>query len=315
MDKVGTHQHYVPQFVLRGFASGRSKQLHVFDKADGKSFKTAVRNIACEGGFYDAEIGGVRHSLDPFLSELEERAQGPIRKVLSTRSIRGLPIEERASIAAFVAVQLLRTNAPRRQFKHMNDILRDAITQRGGDPHSVENFEVLDEEEARAAHLQLIPGLARHLAPHLLHKSWLLYSTPQKHAFYISDNPVTMYNTVNQDPSHGTTGVAVPGIEIYFPLSGTLCLGFLCPSLETWIRDGQTRADRLGVPLSLHDFITALDGNGALGLPPKSVIHQNSLQIINAEQYVFSSNGDFDLVHCMLRTNPELRSGPRYRMA
>ena len=315
MDKAGTHQHYVPQFVLRGFASGRSKQLYVFDKANGKSFKTAVRNVASEGGFYDVEIGGVPHSLDPFVSKLEEHAKDPIRKVLSTRSLRGLSVEERASIAVFVTIQLLRTNAQRRQFKHMNDMFRDAIIQRGGDPHSVENFEVLDEEEARAAHLQLIPGLVRDLSPHFVDKSWLLYSTPQKHAFYISDNPVTMYNTVNQDPHRGTAGVAVPGIEIYFPLSGTLCLGFLCPSLEAWIRDGQSRADRLGVPLSLRDFITALDGNGTLGLPPESVMHQNSLQVINAEQYIFSSNGDFALVRDMLRTNPELRSGPRYRMA
>src|ERR1700694_2235755 len=35
----------VPQFVLRNFVSGRSKQIYVFDKTTGKSFKTAVRNI------------------------------------------------------------------------------------------------------------------------------------------------------------------------------------------------------------------------------------------------------------------------------
>jgi hypothetical protein len=300
MDKAETHQHYVPQFILRGFASGRSKQLHVFDKANSKSFKTAVRNVASEGGSYDAEIGGVTHSLDPFLSKLEEHAKDPIRKVLTTRSVRGLSVEERASIAVFVTIQLLRTNAHRRQFKHMNDMFRDAIIQRGGDPYNVENFKVLDEEAARVAHLRLIPGLARDLAPHFVDKSWLLYSTLQKHAFYISDNPVTMYNTVNQDPNRGTAGIAVPGIEIYLPLSGTLCLGFLCPTLEEWIRDGQMHADRLGVPLSLHDFITALDGNGTLGLAPESVMHQNSLQVINAEQYIFSSNGDFSLVLDML---------------
>jgi hypothetical protein len=49
------HQHFVPQLLLRNFATGsrRNKQIWVFDKQTGKEFRTAVRNVATEGGFYD----------------------------------------------------------------------------------------------------------------------------------------------------------------------------------------------------------------------------------------------------------------------
>jgi Protein of unknown function (DUF4238) len=315
VEAAPTHQHYVPQFVLRNFASGRNKQIYVFDKATGKSFKTAVRNIASVSGFYDFEINGVFHSLDPFFQNLENRANEVFKKILRGRSIRNLDVDEKAAVAVFSTVQMLRTIAQRKQYKDANDKLREEIELRGGDPRNVKGFEVLDEEQARIEQIMLLPKLAQDFAPHFVHKAWLLYSTPQQRAFYISDNPVTMHNTVNQDPDRGTLGLAVPGIEIYFPLSATLCLGFLCPSLEQWIREGQARADRLGAPVSIHEFIRALDGEATLGLAPESVTHHNSLQVINAERYVFSCDGDFALVREMLQSNPELADGPRHRVA
>jgi hypothetical protein len=37
----------------------------------------------------------------------------------------------------------------------------------------------------------------------------------------------------------------------------------------------------------------------------------NSLQVIEAERFLFSADGDFSLAEDMLRTNPELKVGPR----
>jgi hypothetical protein len=87
--------------------------------------------------------------------------------------------------------------------------------------------------------------------PHLLDKSWILYSTSQKHPFYISDNPVTLFN-VNQDPVKGTLGLRVPGIEIHRPLTGTFCLGVICPTIEATIRESYELARRLGHPVPLR---------------------------------------------------------------
>jgi len=46
-------QHYVPQFILRNFAYGKSKKIWVFDKRNGKSFSSSVKNSACENYFYE----------------------------------------------------------------------------------------------------------------------------------------------------------------------------------------------------------------------------------------------------------------------
>lgn len=48
-----------------------------------------------------------------------------------------------------------------------------------------------------------------------------------------------------------------------------------------------------------------------LKLDPKSVKHFNSIQIRNAERFVYSYNGNFELVEKMLRTNPSVKKGPR----
>jgi site-specific recombinase XerD len=111
MEAAPTHQHYVAQFVLRNFASGRSRQIYVFDKATGKSFRTAARNVASVSGFYDFEISGASYSLDPFFQKLEDRAKEVLTKILQRRSIRDLEVDERATVAVFSTVQMLRTNA------------------------------------------------------------------------------------------------------------------------------------------------------------------------------------------------------------
>jgi Protein of unknown function (DUF4238) len=310
-----THQHYVPQFLLRNFGSGRSNQIYVFEKSTQKTFKTSVRNIASVRGFYDFDIAGEARSVDPLLQLLEDATKEIIKQIVQARSLQKISPDERQTLALFVSAQMLRTDAQRRRYKDLNDKIQDAIVKMGGDPNDVDGFQVSNEEESRAQTIAMLPQLARDFAPHFLSKSWLLYTTSHKHAFYISDSPVVMHNTVNQNPYRGTLGLAVPGIEIYLPLSGTLCLGFLCPTIESMIRDGEDRAKRLGAPISFQKWTKAFDGDETLALDPDNVTHHNSLQVINGERYVFSSNGDFALVHEMLRSNPELKNGARYEMA
>jgi hypothetical protein len=313
---ASTHQHHVPQFILRGFASGRSKQIYVFDKATGKSFKTAVRNVASEMGFYDFDAAGEARSLDPLLQRLEDATKEIVRKILQLRLVNCLSPEERVRLALFATTQMLRTTAQRRQLFDLNQSICEAVKKRGGDPDSIEGFRNLTEEEARVASIMMIPQLARDLAPHFVEKSWVVYAAPPQAKFYISDSPVTLQNTMNQDPVRGTLGLGVRGIEIYFPLSGTLCLGFLCGSIEEMIRDGHSRMKRLGIAdPSMDGWIGALNGDGPLGLQGDNVTNLNSLQFIRAERYVFSSDGDFGLAREMLEMHPELKAGPRLAVA
>ena len=52
-------QHYVPRFLLKNFAKGKKPQIFVYDKSNDKQFKTNIKNIAAETGFYDIKVDGI----------------------------------------------------------------------------------------------------------------------------------------------------------------------------------------------------------------------------------------------------------------
>ena len=57
-----TNQHYVSQFMLRGFHTGSEAQIWVFDKLTGRSYTDAIRKVAAEYGFYNI-AGSLRSNL------------------------------------------------------------------------------------------------------------------------------------------------------------------------------------------------------------------------------------------------------------
>lgn len=231
------HQHVVPQLLLRNFATGsrRNRQIWVFDKQTGKEFRTAVRNVATEGGFYDFVIDGRLHSLDPAMTRLESTVAADILAIVQNRVIPGDP-EARVRLATFLSVQKLRTDAQRQQYFHFGELLRKTLEEREG-PQAASLIPKTSKEQSYAEAISMIPDLLKSALPHILGKSWILYGTTHQYPFYVSDNPVTLYNTVNQHELMGGEGLAVPGIEIYLPVSDTLCLGLLCPSIEAWLRN------------------------------------------------------------------------------
>src|ERR1039458_1929785 len=193
------HQHYVPQFLLKGFSTGgkRNKQVWVFDKRDDKSYRTSVRNVASQGGFYDFSIGNERRSLDPALQRLESAVADDIRTVMQRKAMPS-DQEARSRIAFFVAVQMVRTDAQRQQYIDLEDFLRREIEKRGGWAEGAARFPDFSLEESTAQAIQLIPHLARSAAPFILSKSWILYATKASDPFWIGDNPVTLDNNINE---------------------------------------------------------------------------------------------------------------------
>jgi Protein of unknown function (DUF4238) len=311
---IRTNQHYVPQFLLRNFASSSGgDQVHVFDKANEKSFSAAINRVASARAFYDYEDEGERPSIDPLLTKLESVTSRVVRNIVQARSLQCLSKADRTLLALFATVQKLRTDARRKQVKALSDSLYDAIKRAGFDPARVRGFDFLSDEEARIYAITSLRELARDLLPQFQNKSWILYSAPEHCPLYISDNPVALFN-LTEHPFLSTLGLGVPGIQIYLPLSRDLCLGFLCPTIEVTVRESYEIATSLGhpVPAHVHSFINALNGDGVLALDRANVVHQNSLQVWNAERFVFCSNPEFALILEMLQSVPELRTGPRF---
>ena len=300
---IDTKQHYVAQMLLLGFETEPgSKQVHVFDKRDGRTFVTNVANIAAERGFYD--LGD--YTLDTRMTRADSAAAGIINTIREHESLAATPPADRHTLAEFVVLQFLRTRGFQEGFRHIGESLVDAIKRRGMDPPPTWG-EHLSPERVREQSLAVIPGFLRDFLPHLLDKDLLLYKTESSTPFCISDNPVALNNTVNDgDGIRGTLGLAVRGIEIYLPISKTLALAYICPSIGMAFELLQSNLRGIGRLFSEDAFyyLQARDTGKALTLSPDNVRFQNSLQIRNAERFVVSSRDDFADAADMVAENP-----------
>lgn len=299
----GTDHHYVPQFLLRGFASSKRKQVYVFDKSNDNEFRSSVRNLACERDFYEPR-------LDQWLRKLEEMCAPIIQSVRTRRSFRHLPDAEIQWLAGFVAVQQVRTAHHRAVFAHVNTLFAELIREAGFDPENVEGFHELSRSAVREHTNSEIRPLSFKLLRHIFKKDWILFSAAAGSEFWIGDHPVTLANNMNPgDGLRGTLGFGVKGIEIYLPLSSKLMLGCLCPTIR-----GMFTASHVGllprVPRA-DEFVSAFESRNALELNSENVKYHNSLQVISAERFVYSEHSGFDMAREMISSDESLRVGER----
>lgn len=59
-------------------------------------------------------------------------------------------------------------------------------------------------------------------------------------------------------------------------------------------------------------LLEAIDNGTLFEASPDNVTHFNSLQISNAERFVFPQNADFGLAIMMIEAHPHLRYGPQF---
>ena len=188
-------QHYVPQFLLRNFCTGKKPKLWAYDKSTAKSFETNIQNVAGERDFYKAEIGARILSLEEGLSAMESKTAAIIDRILAQRSIGNLSDDDRIQIAVFVAIQMQRVPNQREHLMAMNTGIRKALGDRDIDPDLLEGLADITPEEAKAMSLMMLAE-PNELPVHILDKTWLLFGTDAATPFYISDNPVAMQNLV-----------------------------------------------------------------------------------------------------------------------
>jgi hypothetical protein len=230
-------QHYVPQFVLRNFSNGKRPQVFVFDKKREVVFKTNIRNVASESGFYDFEINGTNLTIEPSLSHLESDVSHILKKIVIEESLSNVTKREKELLSVFLAVQFARTKQTQIRMKQLNDSIKKAIIGLGGDPEKVDGWSPADDEDIKISAIVGTLSAAEKYMPYFFDKAWLLFKTSKSQPHYISDNPITLQN-MNDFRPFGNLGLSVRGIEIYFPISDTLSLGLYCRSHEELIRDG-----------------------------------------------------------------------------
>lgn len=307
------NQHYVPQFLLRSFASGKKDQVYVYDKKTSKIFKTKIRNIAAERDFYNFKINGMELSLEQSLSNLETNTANIVKKIVSERTLKNISAEETIELSYFAAVQFQRTRRMRSRLLELDKQIQEKIIAIGGDVNRVKGYQPFTSESVQDFNIHTLLHESPKYAQMFAVKNLVLYEAPKGHQFFISDDPVALHNDNDFGP-YGKLGLMVPGIQIYLPLSPGLAVCFSCPSIAASIDkscnqlwDIMQRAPEMLKNLKDPSFLLSLDRGFKEGervtLAPENIEHHNSLQAFHSERYVFSENGDFELLEKMKKAN------------
>jgi hypothetical protein len=312
--------HYVPQFLLRSFVTMDGTRLYVFDKRTDRVFLASVADVAAENRLYEFSFGDQTATIEPSLADFESKAAGVLREVLRNDNLADLTVYQRVVLSGLVAQLLLRSPQQRAVMRHINVKLRQRVWAMGTDPDLLPQLRVLDKNEEKLFTASVLPDLMEQFIPVISEKAWILHSVPEDETLYISDNPVAMHNELKFD-LRGNVGLAVEGVEVYLPISRRRCLGMYCPSVRSEIEAAYEEYQRLSaagrqpLPPSPPEEAVRLLGAFRTGkcssLPKVSIEFVNSLQVWNAERYVYSAVDDFALAREMLARNLKLRRGPR----
>ncbi|ALM54078.1 DUF4238 domain-containing protein [Halomonas huangheensis] len=321
-------QHTVPRFLLDKFGfgkKGKKRRLYTFDKKSSRRFQQSVFDATTRNTFYNIENHPERASLEPILGIYETEAAPLIKRIIETNSIGWLSEVDRFKIATFIAVQRSRSYGEFLRIEHVVGALTGKLAAIGSTREQIE--EELGSEgssERKNLFLELILD-QRETVAHLMAKSWVLYETSTHDPFFISDNPVTLYNEVDMG-FLGNLGVALKGIQIHLPLSSSLTLALTCPSISEAAINGKRQVkaliaiaspllQQLNNPLGLIELGNAYESGNPIKQSANNVRFLNSLQVSFSEQYVFCEKDNFALAEEMIGDNKAYKSGLRMQIS
>jgi|TARA_Y100001937_G_scaffold65108_1_gene89108 hypothetical protein len=309
-------QHFVPQFLLKNFVQEKADRMYVFDKKKNHSFASNVKDIGHENNFYKDNVSDLGNKLEFKLSELEACASPIIGKIIEQKSVKNLDDSEISALCLFASVQMLRTNDTRELIQSFNDILNERLNDFvHNQEHRSSKFIEQSSEELKSSSIQILNSQASELALKFIDKRISLLQAPKGNAFYISDNPIVKHNHFPRE-GRGNLGIALKGIEIYFPISSSLCLSFLCSETvnEMTQKVNNFKAARvlgLAPDIDMSEPIRMVENfekNATRILNDQNMDFCNSLQVIHSTRFIYSGKGSFLLAKDMLKTHPEISS-------
>ena len=265
------NQHYVPQFLLKNFASRDEAFIWAYDKKEKYSEQNrikerAVKKVASEKFFYDMHTNDPENSYEYVLEKIENDTARIIAEIIKTKTINDLSEEERGTLSLFIVTQILRTRGNLLQSESMMESISKHLEEKW-------NIKTPDIDSKKV----WFSTLQKHeiFKKIILKKIWVLYES--NNSFLISDNPVTLQNVINTNKHRGTLGIDSPGIEIYLPLSPSLTICMFC---EKFFEQSGYYIKQIPNEIS----------------KPEKVENLNFLQIANSNRFIFSHKDDFKFV-------------------
>lgn len=338
-------QHYVPRMLQSAFArpgKGRYAQVHVFDKRDDRTFRTAPENMLQARDFNTYDDGTYVVCIEGGLGKIEAQTAPVFAKIRQDRSLAELTLEERVKVMAFTALQGIRGVSVRTNMLDVAEQMRERIRSQGHDPDLVPQLKGSnDPEQVKLTAMMFASESLPEFTVSFADKVMLLIEAAPGTTFLLGDAPAVMANQHDLG-LRGNLGLKVKGIQVYLPIAPDLAIGFWCPSLALELERGlqqteeslrrtagmallgigpeadqlrRMRADLTERVARLRADVEAIRAQRPLQSCSENMDYYNSLQVTFSERYVLSATGDFSLVRRMIADDPERRRGARMELA
>ncbi|WP_292059435.1 DUF4238 domain-containing protein [Brevundimonas sp. UBA5936] len=295
--------HFVPQSILRRFTNAAADdRLFVYDKVRDASHPSTVLDAGMENHFNVVHLDGERINFEGDFDQPDGAMATVQNRLVDARSLAVLSDADRLVLADTAAVQLLRTKMFRSTMRSVTEAIFSDMERVG--LLAGERPE-LGEQDARAMARAALNERERQRD--LLAKLDLILIEPEPGgAFWTSDNPLVRYN---QQP-YGETGLASPGVEVYWPIASDLAVGFMCPTFSKRIDQGVELGDALEKPV--RDQCLAIQTALAAGTPTtlgrgRTDAFLNELQVRSSSRFIYSRDDDFTLARSVLAKSPALK--------
>jgi len=311
-------QHYVPQFLLKGFHAEKKHRVHVFDKHANKAFPSAITSAAAESGFYNyKQADGSPATAELGLAHLEDTVACVINRIRKSESLTDLSPDEHAKLSVFAAIQILRVPAMRTATEQ----IAERFERRFPDGPFVETARENVEDSRRRESVELL-GIALAIAEPISLKPLVLLRAPKSTPMLIGDNPVVASNSLHGSSITGF-GLGADGTEIYLPISSRLTLYFMCPMMAAAAskaaRNALEMKWRIASPNCVVDdeflaVVEALQSRAPMNASAARVQGLNSLQIACSHRFIYSCRDDFAHARQMIADTPEFKTYQTMRM-
>ncbi len=275
-------------------------------------------------------------SFEKKFTYIENKAAPVIKKILNNRALNLDPMET-ATLHTFVVVQFLRSKGRRLD----QDIFTNEIKKRfPGVEVNAHPDKISDSELGKLFTLDFTFSNLQEFVGILLMKHLYLMLRDCKDEIYISDSPLVLHNQKTFGP-YGNIGLAVPGVEIYYPLSPDVVLAYMCPQTIKEIEEAQTASDKTANSffaqkllsangLSVGDKITLanmraeiaraktyfrmIKHEGVVPFDTQNALYLNSLQVASSYRYVAARTPAFDFARKALSERPHWKEGLRIQV-
>lgn len=327
--------HSVPEFILNRFAV--SGKICVFDKHTLKAFKLPPRRAMGERDFHNVRFDEAVVSFENRFTYLENLAAPIIAEIIREKTLDRLNPMDIATLNMFVILQLSRSKSRRAD----QAAITTEIRRRWPDVEiNPAHDRIEDAEFEKLSSLKITFDNLEELTRPLVTKHSFLMVRNCQDDVYISDNPVVMHNPRTFGP-YGNIGIAVPGIEIYFPLSPEVVLAYFCPSSMKHVEEEQAQAEKeastffttrvlspKGISRSeIHhldqmraeirrskDYYRLLKQHRVVPIDSGNILFLNSLQVRDSHRFVAAARSNFSFVKKALSERPHWKEGVRIKV-